>query len=126
MLKVIAGDWKENTNVFVKRGAFTQKLRLLRFQKWIFFADRYAPKDIQSAEIITADTGASLSGKLGWGALGAVTFGPAGAIVGSIAGGNKNDRLAAVVFKDGKRAVLRGKAKDIEPLLAAGFNWNRA
>ena len=106
-MKVIAGDWPEGrevvvgaANVAVKKGAFS--------------FDKIPVGEIADFTVITEENRASVVGTLGWGALGAVALGPLGLLAGVLAGGNKKDRLMSVVFRDGRKLLVKGTPKDVE------------
>jgi len=83
-------------------------------------------RSIQSAELVDANNYVSIAGKLGWTVAGAVVLGPLGALVGAIGGGNRSERIVAVRFTDGRKAMLSGRTQDLQPILAAGFNMKDA
>lgn len=120
MLKILAGDWPADGNVTFKKG-FSGQIKEVLLQKGSFSFDHLTLADIAKAEIVTAENRMSVGGKLGWGVAGAVLLGPVGAVIGGIAGGNAKVRVLAVEFRDGRKVVVKGKPKEIEPLLAAGY-----
>lgn len=124
-MKVIGGDWPANSAVALKKG-FSGKITSVAIQRSAFSFDTYQMSDIRSAEVVTADNHMSVGRKIGWGVAGAVVLGPLGAAIGAVAGGNMKEQVAAIVFKDGRRALIRGNLKHLEPILAAGFNWNES
>lgn len=119
MMKVLAGDWPVDANVTFRAGTSGA----LSFQKSTFSFDHVALSEIESAELVTEDKRMSVGGKLGWGIAGALLLGPIGAVIGGVAGGNKNEKIVAVVFRDGRKALLKAKAKEAEKLLAIAYQW---
>src|SRR5450631_4033455 len=124
-MKIIAGDWPANSAVALKKNFFGT-ITSVMIQKSAFSFDYIPLTDIRSAEVVTVDNHMSIGRKIGWGIAGALVLGPVGAAIGGVAGGNMKEQVVAVVFKDGRKALLRGKPKHLEPIIVAGFNWNQA
>lgn len=122
MMKVLNGDWPADSLVTYTR-SLTGKPTTINFQKSLFSLDRFKLSDIVSAEIVTADNHMSVGKKIGWGIAGGLLLGPVGAIIGGVAGGNNKEQVVAVVFRDGRKALIRGKTKELEPVVSAGFDW---
>jgi threonine dehydrogenase-like Zn-dependent dehydrogenase len=120
-MKVLAGDWKVDGPVIVVKNSRGQ-LKELHLPVGVWKSDKMKPQDIASFEIVTEENKASVMGKLGWGAVGAIALGPLGLLAGVLAGGNRRDRVMVLTFKDSRRAMLKGNAKDAEMLQAAAFN----
>lgn len=121
-MKVLAGDWPTDANVSFKT-TYSGTLKSLMIQKSTFSFDYIEFPEIGSVEIVTEDKGMSVGGKLGWGLAGAVLMGPVGAAIGGIAGGNRNNRVLAIVLKDGRKLLLKAKAREAEKLLAIAHKW---
>lgn len=114
MLKVLAGDWKQGINVI-------RTATDIQFQNSAWKFEKIPLRDVSSFDIVTENNRASIMGKVGWGALGAVALGPIGLLAGVLGGGNKKDRVMAISFSDGRKVLLKGDAKDAEALTAATF-----
>ncbi|WP_313030492.1 hypothetical protein [Brucella sp.] len=106
-MKVLAGDWKEGINVLVGPNGVV-------FQKGVFRNERVPLSEIANFDMVTEENKASILGKVGWGAAGAIVLGPLGLLAGVLGGGNKKDRVMAVRFKDGRKALIKGGPKDVE------------
>ena len=76
---------------------------------------------IESVDLVTQENKTSVLGKAGWGAVGAIALGPLGLLAGVLGGGNKSMMIMAVKFKNGRKVLLQGKSKDMQPLLGAAF-----
>jgi hypothetical protein len=113
-MKVLAGDWPTGFKALVSKKGLSLHRSTFRF-------DDLAFSEIESFEIVTEENHASIAGKLGWGAVGLVALGPLGLLAGVLGGGNKKERVMSVVFKDGRKVLLKGTAKDAEALAAATF-----
>ena len=124
-MKVLAGDWRAETPVAIKKGIFGDAKGIV-FHKRLFSIETMPIRSIQSAELVDANNYVSIAGKLGWTVAGAVVLGPLGALVGAIGGGNRSERIVAVRFMDGRKVMLSGKTRDLQPILAAGFNMKDA
>lgn len=116
MIKNLGGSWPLNTNVVVTN-------QRLGFQKSAFSFDYVPLSEIKSAELVAADQHMSVGRKLGWGVAGALVAGPIGAAIGGLAAGNMKEQTVAVLFNDGRKAMLNGKPKELALILAAGFDW---
>lgn len=114
-MKAIAGDLKAGTDVRFAGGR-------LQIQKGMFSFERVQLEDVASFEVVTEENKASILGKVGWGAVGALALGPLGLLAGVLGGGNRRDRVMAVEFRDGRRILLKGNAKDVEQFTAGTFN----
>jgi hypothetical protein len=124
MMKVLAGDWPPDCNVTFQK-SFTGKIKTIMIQKSMFSFDKIPFEDIKSTEVVTDANRASVGRKLGWGIGGAVLLGPVGAVIGALAGGNMKEQAVAVVFKDGRKVMLKGKRSELEPIVAAGYVWDK-
>lgn len=120
-MKVLAGDWKADAPVIVVKNSRGQ-LKELHMPVGVWKSDKLKPEDIVGFEIVTEENKASVLGKLGWGAVGAIALGPLGLLAGVLAGGNRRDRVMVLTFTGNRRAMLKGNARDAEMLQTAAFN----
>ncbi len=68
-------------------------------------------RNIKTIEVLTEASVKSLSGTLGWGAIGALTLGSLGGLAGLIGGGRGTDVTFACEFKDGRKLVATVDSK---------------
>ncbi len=101
---------------------FTGNAKSISLFRGTFAHDKVSVDEIESADLVTQENQASIAGKLGWGAVGAVALGPLGLLAGVLGGGNKSSMVVAIKFKDGRAVLLEGKSKDMQPILGAGFS----
>lgn len=120
MINVLGGDWAENSPASIGK-SLTGKFDSLILSRGFFKNDKMRKDDILSADIVTEENHKSIAGKLGWGAVGAVTLGPLGLLAGVLGGGNRQSMVVAVAFKDGRKVLLQGKPKELMPLIGAAF-----
>ncbi len=119
-MHVLAGSWPQKSRVEAKK-SLMGRLKYVRIWKsWLSFDDLPAA-EIQSAQIMTTDSASNTQGKIDGAIAGGILFGGFGAVVGSMLAENVTERLVAVYFKDGRKALIKGSTKEVEPLLAAGF-----
>lgn len=119
-MKVLAGDWKADSPIAIKKSFLGRPVALL-MPKGTFSFETLQLRDVASLDIVTEDNKASIAGKLGWGAAGLVVLGPLGLLAGVLGGGNKRDRIMAISTRDGRKALIKGHVKEAEMLMAAAF-----
>jgi hypothetical protein len=122
MMKILAGDWKVG---HFARCELHSRIPFIAMPKAGLSEERIAIADIVSADVVTSENHTSILPKLGGAALGGLVMGPVGAAVLFWASGNRTDLILAVVFKDGRKALVRGKAREINRLLAAVNTWSK-
>lgn len=118
-MKILAGDWKPGAMVIVQK-SFTGKWKALVMPAG-WKSDKIPVGDIVSFSVVTEENKASIMGKVGWGAVGALALGPLGLLAGVLGGGNKRDRVMAIEVRDGRKALLKGNSQDVELLMAATY-----
>ncbi len=122
MLKILAGDFKEGTLVMVMtQGIIKQKKYITFAEGWSMKPEKLFAEDLLSVDLVTEENKTSIMGKVGWGAVGGLALGPLGLLAGVLGGGNRSKKVVAVALKDGRKALISGKPKDIQELLALGF-----
>ncbi|AZO32429.1 hypothetical protein [Mesorhizobium sp. M1B.F.Ca.ET.045.04.1.1] len=114
-MKVIGGDWKNGSAVSYSRG-------VLKIQKSTFSVEAMLLMEIERTALITEENRANFGKTMGWGLAGALVLGPVGAILGGMAARGKEQALA-VLFKDGRKLLLSGSAKELMEISAAGFQF---
>lgn len=124
-MKVLAGDWKEDSPVVIKKDWLGKPEGLL-ISIGVFKHETMKFSDLVNFELVTEENKASILGKVGWGAVGAIALGPVGLLAGVLGGGNKRDRVMVLEFRDGRSLMLKGSAKDAELLMAKSFGNRRA
>jgi hypothetical protein len=100
VIKIVAGDF---STVWPMTSFINGKFRLLP-------NDRMNPEtfdvgELKTLEVVSEATVKKLHSSLAWAAAGGALFGPAGAIVGSVAGGNKNEVTFLGEFRDGRAFI---------------------
>lgn len=116
-MKVMSGDFQEGGAIYWWRGFFGG-IKGVAVSTSFFGTAKYKKNQVSSVEVLTSENATSVAGA-GFGiAAGALLAGPVGAIVGGMLGGKSSKQVAAVTFADGKRALIEGKAGDINTLAA--------
>lgn len=119
-MKILAGDWSDNTPITVKK-SFTGKWQELWFSTGLFRIEKIPLSDVVEFQVVTEENKASILGKAGWGAAGLVVLGPLGLLAGALGGGNKRDRVMVIRTRDGRSAMIKGNSADAEAMMAATF-----
>lgn len=102
MFKVVSGDFSTVSPL----SSFTgRQFRLLPSNGWN--PEVFDVSEAVTLELLTEQNVKKLGSSLGMAALGGLTFGPAGAIVGSIVGGNRHEVSFLAVFRDGRVVVAK-------------------
>lgn len=120
-MHVLAGSWPHKSRVEAKK-TFTGRLKYVRIWKSWLSNDDIPAGDIVSAQILTTDQLSNTGDKVGGAVAGGILFGGFGAVVGTMMAENVSERLVAVQFKDGRKALIKGTTKEVESILAAGFH----
>ncbi len=114
IMTVRAGDWKVGKPAVLRTS--WAKLSGFKFTKSMWKSEVVPASELVSAEVLGSES--HNTGKVTGALVGGVLFGPAGAVVGLFA--NSRTRLiqqVAVHFKDGRKVLLEGKAKDVKLIL---------
>ncbi|MBB2828932.1 UNVERIFIED_ORG: hypothetical protein GGI65_005601 [Rhizobium esperanzae] len=117
-IKVLAGDWEPGT-VCVFEPAFFGKPDRIRMAR--VFGPEYPAAEVISIDIITEQNSTSILRKAGWGFVGSVALGPVGMLAGVLGGGNRHEKIVAIEFTDGKRALLQCDAKSYGEIMRLTF-----
>lgn len=107
-MKVLAGDWKEGAAVLIVKSQILLSVSVFR-------SDRYQLNQIRQFDLITDENRASVVSKRGWGAVGTE------ALIDISSDGSRSDCVFSLVFDDGRKALIKGNAKDAETLSAATY-----
>lgn len=121
-MKVLAGDWPPGA-IAALRQTIWGTTQCLVIETRAFKHEKIQLDQIAGAELVTEDNRMSVGAKLGWGTAGLLLAGPIGAVIGGVAGGNKRDRVVAVAFKDGRKAVLKCNKSEADQLMALSYQW---
>lgn len=73
-------------------------------------------EELRDVEVLTKDSATSTLEKLGWSLAGGAIFGLAGYLSGAIGAGNKSQVVAVLAFTGDRKALVKGKAQEIEQL----------
>lgn len=76
---------------------------------------------VKGVELATQERVAKVSGALGWGLVGGSLLGPAGAIVGGLLGGQKEEMTYLVTFSEEHRILISSSAKVYQQMLGAAI-----
>lgn len=117
-IKVLAGDWEPGT-VCVFEPAFLGKPDRIRMAR--VFGPEYPAAEVVGVDIITEQNSTSILKKAGWGLVGSIALGPVGLLAGVLGGGNRHEKIVAIEFADGKRALLQCDAKSYGELIRLTF-----
>lgn len=80
--------------------------------------------DIAEFEVITEENVKKFGGTLGTAAVGGLLFGGAGAVVGALAGGNKNESVVEIRCFDGTKGLARADSEMMDILRKVIFERN--
>lgn len=117
-IKVLAGDWEPGT-VCIFEPAFFGKPDRIRMAR--VFGPEYPADEVVSIEIVTEQNSTSILKKAGWGFIGSAVLGPVGLLAGVLGGGNRHEKIVAIEFTDGKRALLQCDAKSYGDMMRLSF-----
>lgn len=117
-IKILAGDWDPGTVCFFEPAFFGKpdRIRIARV-----FGPEYPADEVVSIEIVTEQNCTSILKKVGWGLVGSAVLGPVGLLAGVLGGGNRNEKVVAIEFADGKRALLQCDAKSYDNMMRLSF-----
>ena len=121
-MDILAGDW---SGKYASISGLTKPPQITLFHGLIKH-DVISFTEIDQFDVITEENKKSIAGTLGWGAVGAIALGPLGLLAGVLGGGNKQVRVIAITFNDGRKVLLKGTQKDVEQMMKFRFNQSRA
>ena len=114
-LQFIAGDYKEKYTLGVAIVGGKDLICANMFGKKLKLAN------IASFEVVTEENVKKFGTTLGTAALGGVVFGGAGAVVGAIAGGNKNESVIVIQCFEGTKGMARADSVMMDAIRKAVF-----
>lgn len=117
-IKVLAGDWAPGT-VCIFEPAFFGKPNRIRMAR--VFGPEYSDTEVVSIDLLTQQNSTSVFKKAGWGAVGGLALGPLGMFAGLLGGGNRHEKIVAIEFTDGKRALLQVDTKSYAEIMRLAF-----
>jgi hypothetical protein len=120
MIRILAGDWKAGGFVVPGRAG---RIPILVLNKTGGGTERIAITDITTAAVMTEENRTSIAKKLAWSFIGLETFGLIGAGIGMMKGGESKEQVVAIVFKDGRKLLITGKAKKLKSVFATA-TWD--
>lgn len=120
-MRVLSGDWKAGP-ADLRKGFFGQPKSVVMQKPGRFFFEHVKLKELNVAEVISADDKASITGKAVAGAAGMLLLGPVGLLAGALGAGNKRLRTVVLIFKDGRKALVECKPEEATALVAAAFH----
>ncbi|WHA40148.1 hypothetical protein [Agrobacterium larrymoorei] len=117
-IKVLAGDWEPGTVCVFEAAIFGKpdRIRMARV-----FGPAYPANEVVSIDIVTEQNSTSILKKAGWGFVGSVALGPLGLLAGVLGGGNRHEKIVAIEFTDGKRALLQCDTKSYGEMMRLTF-----
>ncbi|KQQ36723.1 hypothetical protein ASG19_10005 [Rhizobium sp. Leaf306] len=117
-IKVLAGDWEPGTACIFEPAFFGKpdRIRLARV-----FGPEYPADEVVSIHVVTEQNSTSILKKAGWGLIGSAVLGPVGLLAGVLGGGNRHEKIVAIEFADGKRALLQCGAKSYGDIMRLSF-----
>ncbi|MGM8931381.1 hypothetical protein [Salinicola halophyticus] len=115
-IKIHAGDFKGMRGYF-SWGAFSFFNQNSTFKS----EASYQSSEIEAVEQASEENVKRLGGTVGWGAAGAVIFGPVGLLAGLLAGGRGKEVTFVAKFTDGKKILATTDSKTWTKIQAATF-----
>lgn len=114
MITVLAGDFKKDSvAVFKKALLGLGRPTHLVMPKGMLKSENIPLSDIVSAKVVT-EAGIDAAGAV----VGGLAFGAVGAVVGAVAGSGK---VVELVFRDGRKALVKCGGSDFVTLTAAAY-----
>jgi hypothetical protein len=114
-IKILAGDFLKGDSNF-SFGSLS-----LRTKEHSFLGEIIPAKEIDEIEIANEESTKKIGGTIGWGAAGAIVFGPAGLLAGLLLGGRKKEVTFVAKLKDGRKFMATTDPNTYTKLKAASF-----
>lgn len=114
-IKIHAGDFLEGDSFF------NSGILQLRTAEHSFIGEKIFLNSLESVEVASEESMKKMAGTIGWGAVGAIAFGPIGLLAGVLAGGRKKEVTFAAKFKDGRKMLATTDSGTFIKLQAAVF-----
>lgn len=111
--EVLAGDFSKAKGICDGRD--------LKIKRHDGSGELFHVSDVTHCEVATEESYKKLSGRLGWGAAGALVFGPLGALAGVALGGSRRDITFIMMFDDQRKLLAKTDEKTFGKLQAALF-----
>ncbi len=122
-VKVLGGDFKAGYVIIKTGGIRAERFKSIKSLKAIgsplFKKEKFFPKDIADAQVVTSENSTSVVGKAAWAATGTVLLGPIGLLAGALGGGNKSITQVLVTLTDDRSFLIEGKPKHVNYLIQA-------
>ena len=119
-MKVLAGDWMQDSPVKIKR-TITGKPRAMVLMEGHFTYDKIPMKQIRNVEVVTEENKTSILGRAAWGVAGASMVRDFDLLAGGPSSGASKRMTFSIEFRDGRQALLQCKAKEFREIYAAQF-----
>lgn len=114
-IKVHAGDFLKGD------GKFSFDSLTLKTKEHVWVGETISIKELETVELASEENVKKIGGTVGWGAAGALVFGPVGLLAGLLLGGKKKDITFVAKFKDGRKLLATTDSKTFTKLQAAVF-----
>ncbi len=114
-VKVHAGDFLKDD------GSFSFNSFTLRTLEHSWAGETIPVTQLEVAEVASEENVKKMAGAIGWGALGAIAFGPIGLLAGVLAGGKKKEVTFIAKFKDGRKMLATTDSDTFLKIKAAMF-----
>jgi hypothetical protein len=112
MITVHGGDFKKGASF---GEGFCGPYLTLR-PKGEFWGKTFTPDTIETIEVVTEEKAKKALGTLGGAAIGTLILPGIGTIAGLILGGNKQETMALIKFKDERQVLVTMKTKNFQKL----------
>jgi hypothetical protein len=114
-ITVHAGDFLKGD------GQFNFGVLNLRTAKHSWLGENIPITQLETVEVASEESVKKIGGTIGWGATGALVFGPVGLLAGLLLGGKKKEVTFVAKFKDGRKLLATTDSGTFTKLQAAVF-----
>lgn len=119
-MKSLGGSFSSGPMMF--RTTLFGRAKMLMFSRGMRFGwDRVPVEQLTSVRIVDRNEAPSWTGKIASALTGELMFGTAGAVVGLMRGGNRDETLAELTFADGRVALVKATRREVEKLMAVSY-----